>query len=379
MINGLMTLSTSFGVDALTDSVNGFLSLERASALIRRDFVYFQSWQARQLNGRQIENLSSFIWQSARRLFCRRLPAELLHDVYAQTRNNNNNSVDNSGYFVERPPVPVDADKLALPERAGNVPLLSLLAPVHATAFADPYAWLLPVPPRSLPKPFLHVKRGGYLAVVRRLFGANMISFTTRKPLAVNGLFAVRKSDGSDRLIVDARPAGALCSNPPAISLANPELIALLRAEGRFSVAKEDFETYFYQLLVPESWWPLFGLPAVSAAEFGLGEGLVYPVLKAAHQNLLYSMTSLRPCDEISLLNDFALDRLRHIVIFDDLNLFDPDPSGRNAARFLREYYAVCERFGLRLNATKRVCPTTECRSAGCRSARSRPVSRIVP
>jgi len=275
-------------------------------------------------------------------------------------------------YSTQRRPVAADADRVSLPAQAGRVPLLACLPPELAHQFADPSRWLLPSP-SLIPRPFVHVKRNGYVPLIRKMLDCGMIAWD-RSPTVINGVFAVEKSEDQDRLLIDCRPAGAVFRDPDYLELPNPELLSMLEPSGTvpFSVAKEDFENYFYQFLTPESWWTYMGLPAVSAAEFGLGEGLIYPVLKVvpmgfkfsplwtqrSHQNLVYSQTSLRPCDALSLRNDFRLDRMRHIIIFDDLNLIDPDPSGTNAFRFLLEYYAMCDRYGLKLNNGKRKPPS---------------------
>lgn len=181
-----------------------------------------------------------------------------------------------------------------------------------------------------------------YHRLLRRMVAAGMLSWT-RKPRCVNGIFAVPKGPGEQRLIIDARAANALFVEPPRVVLPTPDVMVQLRAEPGVPlfVAKCDLSDYYHQLLLPEWLRPFFALPAVPAHVLGdecvraCGEQdvLVYPccttvpmgwshsvwVAQRAHEHVIDTKTAMQPADRITPDTDVRLDRTRHGVYIDDV------------------------------------------------------------
>ena len=68
-----------------------------------------------------------------------------------------------------------------------------------------------------------------------RMVSADMIDFTTQ-PVVVNGIFATPKSDGLQRLIIDARRANAIFVDPPAVKLPTPDLVTKLEVPSHLEL-----------------------------------------------------------------------------------------------------------------------------------------------
>ncbi len=239
--------------------------------------------------------------------------------------------------------VPLRAERLALPERAGSVDLLSALPPDLAERYACPEAILNSEPRR--PQPCCAVQDfREYVKVVLRLRAASMVVFR-RSAKEVNGIFAVHKSDASDRLIMDDRRVNARCRTPPKTTLPSPSQLGdlcLPRGYG-FVVGKTDLSNFYHTFRTPEWLWEYMALPPVRAEEVGVagefGKGtLVYPLCttlpmgwshavalaQAAHLHMIRCASHLSPRGMIGAGMDLRLDRPRHAVYIDDLPQLHP-------------------------------------------------------
>jgi hypothetical protein len=277
--------------------------------------------------------------------------------------------------------VPLIADRISLPSSAGSVDLLSLLPPSHTQLYSDPSALLLPPHQRSkAPRTALLAAPDEWLKLVRRLFALGMVEFTDQ-PKVVCGVFAVPKSDSTDRLIIDARPANVVFADPEPVRLPTPDLLARLCTDGTrpFFVAKVDLDNYYHRLRLPVWMRPYFALPAVRAgdvsvevsARFGadcrvfpccvtLPMGWSHSVLVAqlAHEHLLNTRTPLCPGDRITHDTDSLVDRPRHQVYIDDVNFIGTD---RDAVRRAQsEYIEAVQAVGLVVKPSKVVLPSCE-------------------
>lgn len=191
------------------------------------------------------------------------------------------------------------------------------------------------------------------------------------------------KGEDSIRLIIDARPANAAFVDPPKVQLPTPDLLARLHSNSNqpLYVAKVDLDNFYHRLRLPTWMRPYFALPPVTAehvgmsTEFGSGT-LIYPccttlpmgwshsvyVAQMAHEHLLNSSTPLQPCDRIHADGDFRLDRMRHQVYIDDLNLFGHDPDA--LARIQSHYVQTVSAVGLPVKPSKVVAPS--CHGVEC-------------
>jgi len=173
--------------------------------------------------------------------------------------------------------VPLVASNISLPTKPGSAHLLDMLPPDLRALYTSPEA-LLRSPAElakqpSVPAPSVFAPVGQFVPIVRRLMDLEMVDFTTQ-PRAINGLFGVTKDDGSTRLILDARPANLLFNEPDKVLLPTPEIFSKINTDlsSDVFVAKIDLDNFFHRFYLPESFRPFFSLPAVRAADVGLGD-----------------------------------------------------------------------------------------------------------
>lgn len=278
--------------------------------------------------------------------------------------------------------VPVVSARISLPSAAGTANLLDLLPPEVAMLYRNPSPQLL----RSdwsagdLPRPRIFGQHSEYVALVRRMHALHMVSFTSH-PLVINGVFAVPKDEHSDRLIIDARAANLVFTDPPKVELPTPDLLAQLTVadpQRPVFVAKADLDNFYHRLALPEWMWPYFALPSVLASEVGLEDvygasarifpccttlpmGWSHSVFAAqkSHEHTVDSRcTLLRPQDRITAHSDQRLDRLRHFIYIDDTVLISHDQSLVAAAQ--DEYVTVVDGANIPHKPSKKRPPTCD-------------------
>ena len=216
------------------------------------------------------------------------------------------------------------ASRMSLPLSAGEVDLLQALPPNVAKCYASEEAaaeaLLLPAADlmrsRVRPRPF--AQHSEYIALLRRMNGAGMLSFTT-DPKIVNGLFAVEKPDGSQRLIIDARPTNNVCHEPLHVELPTPDLFSRLQVPKgkKLYVAKSDLSDYFYRFRIPQWMEKYFALPAIDPIELGLeqryGDVRIYPCLTVLAMGWSHSVYLVLCVNAplLSLLQSIAREEFR--------------------------------------------------------------------
>ena len=284
--------------------------------------------------------------------------------------------------------VPLVANRVALPESLHIVPLLSVLPPSIAQAYADP------VRGAALLRPWTQVlglnvvaplrparvagSRWQYIRLIRRMLAAGMIRFTS-SPKAVNGVFTVEKDFDWDRLIIDARQVNRLFVDSPHVSLPNPSHLVQLRVpKGAWVVVgKSDLSNYYHHLGLPEWMVDYFALPPLTPeelAELGLPADAAFPacltlpmgfshavyLAQMAHEHVVYRSGAL--ASEDCILNmrspDITADGVKHGIVVDDLFLFSLNRALAVAAfeKILAAYKAA----GFVVKPSKIVWPTEE-------------------
>lgn len=272
--------------------------------------------------------------------------------------------------------VPVIADRVALPTIGGAVELLDVL-PADVAAR---YERLSPIvgdlaaaarqPSAMLCSPTEYVK------LIRRLLVLGL-AVLSKSVLIVNGMFCVPKDDGFLRLILDCRPANAVCARPPKLNLPTPDVFARLQllSDRRTRAAHSDQDNAFWRYAVPECWRPLFGLPAVRAGDVGAGaefgeDTMVFPMLtrlpmgwshspylcQTAHETICIERAGLRREDQITATSDLRVDRPRWAVYLDDFTQLVPDPFDADA--LFDRYLEACRSCGLPPKQSKVTRPT---------------------
>jgi integrase len=270
------------------------------------------------------------------------------------------------------------ADKVSLPADTTTVPLVQTLPPQLRQLYSHPDPSLFRPPTRapSGQSAKLVGSRQNYAAFVLRLLQAEMVEFTV-KPLCVNGVFAVSKPDGSQRFIVDARPANEVFADPPGMQLPTPDVLSKLQVTAGVPVhsAKADIDNCFHRYSTPKWLRPYLCLPPVRAEDVGLdhlyGRGtLIWPqcttlpmgwshsaaLVQACNVHTLTSLPSFPRADLITADGDFRLDRPRFLVYIDDFVIFGLDSAA--LSRLLDEYIAAMNAIGLLVKPSKIVRPT---------------------
>lgn len=286
--------------------------------------------------------------------------------------------------YISRPHVPVVpilSDRISLPDTGEAVDILDLLPPDVAARYAhpDPSLFLAPHERVRAPRVRTAASRPEWAALVRRLAARGMVEFTTQ-PRVVCGAHAVPKSDTTDRFIVDARPANTRFVESPEIKLPTPDLLARLVTDGRAGrqvhVAKVDLDNFYHRLRIPAWLRPYFALQSVRAGDVGLADRyggadvVLHPccatlpmgwshsvyLAQMAHEHLLTTRTRLQPRDRITADTDARVDRMRHQVYIDDLNIIGADRAEVQSAQ--DEYVAAIRTAGLVVKQSKVVAPS---------------------
>ena len=296
--------------------------------------------------------------------------------------------------------VPLLANRVALPDSLNIVPLVNVLPPDVASTYEShatgSLKLLRPEMERfllDLSQPLKPARVAGsrheYVKLIQRMHSLGMIRFTD-SPKAVNGVFAVAKDDGQDRLIIDAQPANRCFINSPHVSLPNPSHLVQLRVprcdrrsrrrRRRVKVGKSDLANFYHYLGLPLWMVDYFALPHLTQAELrSIGiepssSGALWPacltlpmgfshavyLAQTAHEHVLYSSGALNPDDNITRLvgpPDITSTRALHGICIDDFFLFCTSRTlaSQIFTRVLESYRAA----GFVVKASKVVEPTS--------------------
>ena len=218
--------------------------------------------------------------------------------------------------------------------------------------------------------------------------------------------------DGGEsiRLIIDASPINSMFIDSPPVSLPTPDLIASLNVPRATTLlaAKVDLDNFYHRIKLPEVWWRYFCLPSVRAGDIGVTlyppDTFIYPMCKtlpmgfshsvflaqAVHEHIIDTKVPLlsregrivrspltiatddydRVSDDgityyplcTSTLppptGDFIVNRLRHSVYIDDLNIYHHDAVMMNTA--IDQYLLAMSSVGLPAKPSKIVRPTAD-------------------
>lgn len=278
-------------------------------------------------------------------------------------------------YALQPSAMPIIASRVALPSKAGTCRLLDVLPSTIVATYSEPGAAILrssPVVP--VPRAVLFASRCEYLKLVSRMVALGMLTYTLA-PAAVNGVFGVHKDADALRLIIDARPANALFSDPPPVQLPTPDLMCGLHLPPGCVLysCKADIDNFYHRLRLPIWLQCYFALPAVPASVFGMpaDSAPVYPccttlpmgwshsvyLAQIAHEHILNTLTPLAATDRISHATDKRVNRPRHQAYIDDLSIFGTDC--QQLRQLLLQYVSVMDGLGLPVKPSKLVLPTS--------------------
>ena len=231
-----------------------------------------------------------------------------------------------------------------------------------------------------------------YAATVARLYKARMAVFSAQKAEFPLGLFAILKSNGSLRLIVDGRPGNMFFLDLPIEHTSGDAFAVIVVDEGYTLLAsKVDLADYFHTILARSGVRPYFGLKPIRAEllamKFGIevspelvdADGWTHPQLatcpmgwkpapalaQAGNESVLYGAEGdgselaramppvVRPSERLSSMRTPELasgDNLRcHSIIIDDLINFKTVPTSQAyaaaGATLSADVAAVCQRY----------------------------------
>ena len=285
-------------------------------------------------------------------------------------------------YTIKNDAIPLCAERVALPTEGGVTDLLSVLPPEVASRYAGPSPELFQSAPLVGPAPaaFLVASPEDYVAFLTRLYSRSMVCF--RKDVeVVNGLFALDKGDGMQRVIIDGRPVSARFAAPPSMNLTTPDALSHIEIPSGESVfvCKADVDNFYHRLRVPEWLQPFLALPPVRAGEVGLAEEFgadtwIYPccttlpmgfshscfLAQSAHDFIVETRTPLSLSDRITRTGDRTIDRIRYFLYIDDANFFAPGRLRAELDRVHAEYMAVMDSLGLQIKASKTVLSSAD-------------------
>ena len=303
----------------------------------------------------------------------------------------------NNNHYTSPPPAKlIIADAVSLPSAAGTCNLMEVASPSIAATYADPLLLLRPSHEVKLSHKAFLCQPLEYRKLLIRMKSGGMLSFT-QTPKCINGMFGVAKGDKDIRLIIDCRPINSLLIDSPHVALPTPDLISKLQLQSQTQdqshnqshiplyAAKVDLSDYYHRIRMPSTWWDWFALPPVLAGEIGGVDGytndsLIYPCITTLpmgfshavylaqhiHEHLintrvpLLSVTDrIRPPskDDPTQQMDYQLNRMRHSVYIDDLNIYGTDPIAMTAAQ--QQYVAAMIAAGLPPKQSKIVAPTS--------------------
>ena len=161
-----------------------------------------------------------------------------------------------------------------------------------------------------------------------------------------------------------------------------PDFIANLEPMARIQpnspsdlfISKLDLSNFYHRIIIPDWLIPFFALPPVRSRDLGLPSSFpetIHPMIRTlpmgfshavvltqqCHLTIVYTHNLLSPHNSITPHHDPILNRMRHALYIDDINLIGPDPEPIRA--FARAYTSVMERLGFPINTDKFEPPST--------------------
>lgn len=282
------------------------------------------------------------------------------------------------------------ADRVSVPDQAATCCVLPFLSPEKAALYTRPENLLLPPGERKVSRYVFMVSPPEYVRLLTtKLFPAGMIVYMPPELVkCVNGIFAVDKTNGSLRLIIDARPLNAMQVDPAKPDMAHQEHLANLRVPPGmgFLHMAEDVRNMFHALYISPEYASWQALPPVRAGEVGAlpfaPDALVHPCVITLMMGWKHSvdiaqdvtvsranLTAAGHSNRITVQSDLRLDRPRSHIYVDDSNFLVPFaldcpaalPAAVSVALELRvRYRSVVEDAALECHDDKALGPTPD-------------------
>ncbi|CAE7265379.1 unnamed protein product [Symbiodinium microadriaticum] len=245
--------------------------------------------------------------------------------------------------------LPVLAERMAVPEEAGQVNPADWLDPLKAAVFENLESLRLPEEAwQEIPISCHRVPLDQEAAVMQKLLDTNMVVLVPESDLPraqngkllVGGLFAVKKNSSEDRLIFDRRPENATMRRLRWASLPSGACFTrmLLRSNEYLRGSGDDLRNFYYALGLPETWIRYNAVgrrvdPKIVAAKgldprvphracfrvLGMGDVNACDVAQATHESILRDAGLLEPETVLVYGKSAPLTDIWEGVYLDDL------------------------------------------------------------
>ncbi|CAE7941547.1 unnamed protein product, partial [Symbiodinium necroappetens] len=245
--------------------------------------------------------------------------------------------------------LPVLAERMAVPEEAGQVNPADWLDPLKAAVFENLESLRLPEEAwQEIPISCHRVPLDQEAAVMQKLLDTNMVVLVPESDLPraqngkllVGGLFAVKKNSSEDRLIFDRRPENATMRRLRWASLPSGACFTcmLLRSNEYVRGSGDDLRNFYYALGLPETWIRYNAVgrrvdPKIVAAKgldprvphracfrvLGMGDINACDVAQATHESILRDAGLLEPETVLVYGKSAPLTDIWEGVYLDDL------------------------------------------------------------
>ncbi|CAE7541178.1 unnamed protein product, partial [Symbiodinium pilosum] len=221
--------------------------------------------------------------------------------------------------------LPVQAERMAVPDEAGQVDPARWLDPGRAFVFENLESLRLPEEVwEEVPVACHRVPPEQERAVIQKLLDTHMVALVSESELPrtqdgrllVGGLFSVKKNEVEDRLIFDRRPENSTMRRLHRAELPNGACFTrmLLKPNEYLRGSGDDLRNFYYTLSLPDSWIRYNSVgrrvdPAVVAAQsldpkvprracfrvLGMGDVNACDIAQATHESILRKAGLLEP------------------------------------------------------------------------------------
>lgn len=272
---------------------------------------------------------------------------------------------------VTSAPLPLKANRVALPETAGRRLVSDALPPSLGHLYASQAGGLLRDPGDVVPLPQervyarVHEDKVEYPKLIAKMCRAHMIKLELINDFVARGgvfndVFVVEKDDEEDRLIVNAKPANERFVASPHVDLPTPDVWTKIQAPPgtTLRVAKTDLRHYFHQLRLDDWMTRFFGLRPVQVrhllaagmrrSELPAGitpDDVLVPVYQTlpmgfshamfvaqeAHLHFCVTDGGLAKEDQLTVANGLLVDRPRWMTFCDDKIILAPSDQANRA------------------------------------------------
>ena len=182
--------------------------------------------------------------------------------------------------------VPLKAELVDLPDKAGTVDLVDYLPPHLKSLLENEEAFALKEVRTKRPnlRKMNAAEQEEYEKLILRMVDCGMVQLSSEAPKETCSVFCVSKADSNlQRLIINAQRTNCWFEEPPKTRLPNLEMLAQARAKKvRLFAAKYDLSNFYHFLKLPAWLRKFFCLPKISsetARKLGFSDSEIQPML----------------------------------------------------------------------------------------------------